>query len=103
MCNLCVIQTDFYIQTLHNDCSHIEDVHRRCRSRADFGLVLIRLSRVVEIFIFLTAAPVVSALEDRYNLQCHLKHDILCDRICRHVRSCMTSKCKKSVMFQSCM
>ena len=28
-----------YIQTLHNDCSPIEDVHRRRRSRAEFGLV----------------------------------------------------------------
>ena len=29
-----------YIQTLHNDCSHIEDVPQRCRSRAEFGLVV---------------------------------------------------------------
>ena len=29
-----------FIQTLHNDCSHIEDVHWRRRSRAEFGLVL---------------------------------------------------------------
>ena len=45
LCNLCVIcmklkQISFlYIQTLHNDCSHIEVVHRLHRSRAEFGLV----------------------------------------------------------------
>ena len=28
LCNLCLQQFSlFYIQTLHNDCSHIEDVH----------------------------------------------------------------------------
>ena len=41
VCNLLFKQISFrYIQTLHNDCSHIEDVHRRRRSKADFGLVL---------------------------------------------------------------
>ena len=29
-----------YIQTLHADCSPIDDVHRRRRSRAEFGLVV---------------------------------------------------------------
>ena len=28
-----------YIQTLHYGCSHIEDVHQRRMSRAEFGLV----------------------------------------------------------------
>ena len=37
VCVKSVIQTDFI--PLHNDCSHIEDVHRRCRSRAESGLV----------------------------------------------------------------
>ena len=40
VCNLYLKQIlILYIQTLHNDCSHIEDVHRRRRSRAEFGLV----------------------------------------------------------------
>ena len=40
VCNLLFKQISFlYIQTLHNDCSHFEDVHRRRRSRAEFGLV----------------------------------------------------------------
>ena len=44
LCNLCVIcnlkQISFlYIQILHNDCSHIEDMHRGRRLRAEFGLV----------------------------------------------------------------
>ena len=43
LCNLCVICNSnifhSFIFKLHNDCSHIEDVHRRCRSRAEFGLV----------------------------------------------------------------
>ena len=44
VCNLLFKQISFiYIQTLHNDCSHIEDVHRRCRSRAEFGLVNVRV------------------------------------------------------------
>ena len=43
VCNLLFKQISFlYIQTLHNDCSHIEDVHRRRRSRAEFGLVVIK-------------------------------------------------------------
>ena len=42
LCNLYLKQISFlYIGTLHDDCSHIEDVHRGCRSRAEFGLVLI--------------------------------------------------------------
>ena len=40
VCNMLFKQISFYIHTLHNDCSHIEDVHRRRRSRAEFGLVL---------------------------------------------------------------
>ena len=41
VCNLLSKQISFlYIQTLHNDCSHIEDVHRRRRSRSEFGIVL---------------------------------------------------------------
>ena len=40
VCNLQFKQISFlYIQTLHNDCSHIEDVQRGSRSRAEFGLV----------------------------------------------------------------
>ena len=40
VCNLQFKQISFlYIQTLYNDCSHIEDVHQRCRSRTEFGLV----------------------------------------------------------------
>ena len=40
VCNLQFKQISFlYVQTLHNDCSHIEDVHRRRRSRAEFDLV----------------------------------------------------------------
>ena len=31
------------LHCLHNDCSHIEDVHRRHRSRAEFGLVSIAI------------------------------------------------------------
>ena len=39
LCNLFFKQISFlYIQTLHNNCSHIEDLHRRRRSRAEFGL-----------------------------------------------------------------
>ena len=55
LCNLCVIcihhkQISFlYIQTLHNDCSHIEDVHRGHRSRAEFGLVILMNTFVTEI------------------------------------------------------
>ena len=30
-----------YIQTLHNDCSHIEDVYGQRRSRAEFGFFII--------------------------------------------------------------
>ena len=46
-CNLYLKQISFlYIQTLHNDCSHIEDVQRRGRSRAEFGLVCGLLSNV---------------------------------------------------------
>ena len=30
-----------FIRTLHNDCSHIENVHRRRMSRAEFGLVCV--------------------------------------------------------------
>ena len=42
VCNLQFKPIPFlYIQTLHNDCSPIEDVHRRRRSRAEFGLVLL--------------------------------------------------------------
>ena len=42
VCNLQFKQIAFlYIQTLHNDCSHIVDVHQRCRSRAVFGLVFL--------------------------------------------------------------
>ena len=40
-----------YIQTLHNDCSHIEDVHRRSRSRAEFGLVFFNFCYVL-LFIY---------------------------------------------------
>ena len=41
VCNLLYKQISFlYIQTLHNDFSHIEDVDRRCRSRAEFGLII---------------------------------------------------------------
>ena len=41
VCNLQFNHISFLnIQTLHNDCTHIEDVHRRRRSRAEFGLVL---------------------------------------------------------------
>ena len=40
VCNLQFKPISFlYIQTLHNDCSPIEDVHRRRRCRAEFGLV----------------------------------------------------------------
>ena len=40
VCNLQFKPISFlYIQTLHNDCSLTEDVHRRRRSRAEFGLV----------------------------------------------------------------
>ena len=40
VCNLQFKQISFlYVQTLHNDCSHIEDVHRLRRSRAEFDLV----------------------------------------------------------------
>ena len=40
VCNLQFILISFFhIQTLHNDCSTIEDVHRRGRSRVEFGLV----------------------------------------------------------------
>ena len=40
VCNLLFKQISFlYIQTLHNDCPHIEDVHRQ-RHRAEYGLVL---------------------------------------------------------------
>ena len=41
ICVLSVTATVFFLLflTLHNDCSHIEDVHREHRSRADFGLV----------------------------------------------------------------
>ena len=41
ICVQSAIQTDSFpfIQTLHNDCSPIEDVHRRRRSRAEFDLV----------------------------------------------------------------
>ena len=40
VCNLYLKQIlILYIQTLHNDCSHIEDVHLRRRSSAEFGLV----------------------------------------------------------------
>ena len=28
-----------YIQTLHNDCSHVEDLHWSRRSKAEFGVV----------------------------------------------------------------
>ena len=42
VCNLQFKPIPFLnIQTLHNDCSPIEDVHRRRRSRAEFGLVLL--------------------------------------------------------------
>ena len=35
-------QTAFLcIQTLHNDCAHIEDVNQRRRSRAEFGLIFL--------------------------------------------------------------
>ena len=41
VCNLLFKQILLlYSQTSHNDCSHIEDVHRRRRSRAEFGLVI---------------------------------------------------------------
>ena len=44
VCNLLFKQISFlYIQTLHNDCSHFEDVHRRRRSRAEFGLVTLSI------------------------------------------------------------
>ena len=33
-----------YIQTLHNGCSDIEDVHWQRRSRAEFGLVIFYLT-----------------------------------------------------------
>ena len=40
--NLYLKQISFlYIRTLHNDCSHIEAVQLRRRSRAEFGLVSI--------------------------------------------------------------
>ena len=40
VCNLYLKQIlILYIQTLHNDCSHIEDVHQQRRFRAEFGLV----------------------------------------------------------------
>ena len=40
VCNLQFKPISFlYIQTLDNDCSPIEDVHRQCRSRAEFGRV----------------------------------------------------------------
>ena len=38
-CYLCVICNSNRFHSLHNDCSHIGDVHRRRRSRAEFGLV----------------------------------------------------------------
>ena len=42
VCNLQFKPIAFlYIQTLHNDCSPVEDVHRPCRSRAEFGLVVV--------------------------------------------------------------
>ena len=42
VCNLQFKPIQFlYIQTLHDDCSPIEDVYRRRRSRAEFGLVYI--------------------------------------------------------------
>ena len=45
------IYTFLHIQTLHNDCLHIEDVHRRCRSRAEFDLVyLLIYLLVVNVF-----------------------------------------------------
>ena len=45
VCYLQFKQISFlYVQTLHNDCSHTEDVHRRRRSRAEFGHVLSPLS-----------------------------------------------------------
>ena len=41
VCNLQFKPIPFlYIQTLHNDCSPIEDVHRGRRSRAESGLVI---------------------------------------------------------------
>ena len=41
VCNLQFKPISFlYIQTLLNDCSPVEDVHRRRRSRAEFGLVV---------------------------------------------------------------
>ena len=45
LCNLQFKLIPFlYIQTLHNDCSPIEDVHRRRRSRAEFGLVPLKIT-----------------------------------------------------------
>ena len=44
VCNLYLKHISFlYIQTLRNDCSHIEDIHQRRRSRAEFGLVFFLL------------------------------------------------------------
>ena len=45
------------IETLHNDCSHIKDVHRRRRSRAEFGLVVVIIiisssSSIIPAFFF---------------------------------------------------
>ena len=44
VCNLYLKQIlILYIQTLHNDCSHIEDVHWRRRSRAEIGLASLKV------------------------------------------------------------
>ena len=56
--------------------------------------LVIKLVGFAEIYTFLTPASVVSALEDRHIMQHHHRCDVICDHVCRHVQSFMTSQSK---------
>ena len=51
------------------------------------NILVIQLSGFAEIDTFLTPALVVLLLEDRHIMQHHHRCDVICDHVCRHVRS----------------
>ena len=51
VCYLFIKQVSFlYIPTLHNACSHIDNVHRRRRSRAEFGSYTVNVLKFELLF-----------------------------------------------------
>ena len=65
----------------------------KCGYSFSYQDLVIKVPRFAEIYS-LTPAPVVSVLENRHIMQGLHRFDVICDHVCRHVQTSMTSQCK---------